>query len=92
MPHRGLITEPPKGGFIEPCYVPDIFAHRLAFTEEVGPDLFRFVFAVEQKCLFTGNLEHVICCKLIVPRDMAIGNSRVAAKGIGMKAQDFMAR
>lgn len=78
--------------FIEPAYVPDIFAHHLAFTEKVGPDLFRFVFAVEQKCLFTGEMEHVICCKLVVPQAFAMSNARSAAHGIGMKATDFMAR
>lgn len=77
---------------IEPFFVPDIFAHRLARTEMVGQDLFRFVFTVEQTCSTSGDVEHVVVCKLVVPKDNAMANQRAASRRMGMKATDYMAR
>lgn len=74
-----------KFNFIEPFPVMDIFAHRLAYTEVVGRDLFRFIFTVEQICPMDGSTEHVVCCKLVVPKRMALKNQRHAARGMGAK-------
>lgn len=71
--------------FVEPAFVPDIFAHRLAYTEEVADNLFRFVFAVDQRDNFTGGVEHVICCKLVVPRAFAEANQKAASAAMGRK-------
>lgn len=70
---------------IEPFYVPDVFAHRLHATEEVGSDLFRFVFTVEQTSSIDGSVEHVVCCKLVVPKSFAIANSKAAVEGMGLR-------
>lgn len=87
MPHRHLLKKSPRQA-IEPTFIPDTFCDKLHSTELISPELFRFVFTVEQRCLFTGVVENVVVAKLIVPKDAALQNTRDASRDMGVKSAD----
>lgn len=87
MPHRlwtpdGL-DKPAR--FTEPAFIQDVFSDGLAYAEPITEDVLRFVFAVKQRCCFTGETEHVIVSKLVIPREGAIYSNRLAARAMRLR-------
>lgn len=54
---------------VEPFLVQDIFATEMVRVDELGGDLMRFVFAVDQ--MGCDGMEKAVVCKIILHRDCA---------------------
>lgn len=66
--------------FIEPAIVPDIVVSRIAYSQEIAPQMWRIAFYADQVCSLTGQHENVIVCKLVVHRTDMIQCIRTAVK------------
>lgn len=76
---------PERLQFVEPVFVPDVFIDQFAFSQLIAPELYRFVFAVRQRCLFTDTLENVISAKLVMHQDFAVAMQKCISLSMGRK-------
>ena len=90
MPHRGLRTQTPLVGFIEPAFVPDAVVTGLAYVEDLGGGIVRTVWYADQRCPYTGEAQKVVAAKLVTPSHQIAPSVRSLIRQTQTSTKDLM--